>query len=669
MIKQKSSLTILLLCGLLLSSCAQTPRYAGVEQTVTYLASDELGGRLPGEPGNLMAQRFLKNALKQLDIPPAFEEYEHSYDRPIADVKLCSLSFGGRALSYPADLKLFGYTAEALSLEDVPLATADAVPDEPCILLTDDFAMQPPSSAVKAMIYRGENLDAIAQLTEDKKSAVMKLYVLPDTYDALVAAAQSGTPATLRIECAEKVARENNIVGKIEAPQEAREAVVLSAHFDHLGASPKGEIFHGAYDNASGVAAVLRIAQQLRDAQPSADLTRDIYIAFVNTEESGIHVSGGSRALATQLERAYDAVYDLNIDCLGAPGKPLSIMASRSAAPLALDASAFFEELGEPLTAASGTSDHTNFALGINFCTGFENINSLTDTLDSVDFASLERLALLVGRYASALAGGRTLPEVQAAQENNRAALYAEGIMPQFDQCLLLEIDGETRHIYSDSSGFCSTDSLLSRFELDLRGLVLRDDTRLYGAGDYEGMRGFAVSPFPLPEGERCPAGLTSAEHPNGQEQISTGSLPFSAVCRIDFLLDGEHALITTGSGITIDIYPDFSIRRYGLSDIAQAMAFEADLAFAEESPACGSYGAWSLYLEPALPTDGGAWQSVYGVLRDDEAQAAYLWGVYLPLRALPGFLPDDPAALQGRLDTLRVGEICNRICAAWGVQ
>ncbi|ODU55879.1 MAG: hypothetical protein ABT01_05180 [Clostridium sp. SCN 57-10] len=665
MINRKIALSALLLWVLLLSSCAQIPRYAGVEQTVTYLASDELAGRLPGEPGNLMAQRFLKNTLKQLDIPPAFEEYEHSYDRPIADVKLCSLSFGGRALSYPADLKLFGYTAEALSLEDTPLATADAVPDEPCILLTDDFAMQPPSSAVKAMIYPGANLDSIAQLTEDKKSAVMKLSVLPDTYEALVAAAQSGTPATLRIECEEKVARENNILGKIEAPQEAREAVVLSAHFDHLGASPKGEIFHGAYDNASGVAAVLRIAQQLRDAQPS-DLTRDIYIAFVNTEESGIHVSGGSRALATQLDRSYDAVYDLNIDCLGAPGKPLSIMASRGAAPLALDASAFFEELGEPLTAASGTSDHTNFALGVNFCTGFENINTLTDTLDGVDFASLERLALLVGRYASALACGRTLPEVQAAQENNRAALYAEGVMPQFDQCLLLEIDGQMRHIYSDSSGFCSTDSLLSRFGLDLSGLVLSDDTTLYGADDYEGTRGFSVSPFPLSEGERCATGLTSAEHPSGQEQICTGSLPFSAVCRIDFLLNEERVSIPTGDRRTYDAYPNFTIRRYMLSNIAQAMAFEADLAFAQESPACGSYGAWSLYLEPAMPMGSSVQQTVYGVLRDDEAQVAYLWSIGVPLRTLPGFPPDDHAALQNLLDTLRAGEICGRICAAW---
>lgn len=170
---------------------------------------------------------------------------------------------------------------------------------------------------------------------------------------------------------------------------------------------------------------------------------------------------------------------------------------------------------------------------------------------------------------------------------------------------------------------------------------------------------------FRCPRGNAAPQGLPRRSIRADKSKFPQ-DLPFSAVCRIDFLLDEERVSITTGDGRTYDAYPNFTIRRYMLSNIAQAMAFEADLAFAQESPACGSYGAWSLYLEPAMPMGSSVQQTVYGVLRDDEAQVAYLWSIGVPLRTLPGFPPDDHAALQNLLDTLRAGEICGRICAAW---
>lgn len=65
-------------------------------------------------------------------------------------------------------------------------------------------------------------------------------------------------------------------------------ALVLTAHYDHLGIR-SGEVFHGADDNASGVAAVLEIVRALRAAPPEHTLV----VALFDAEESGLQ---GARA-------------------------------------------------------------------------------------------------------------------------------------------------------------------------------------------------------------------------------------------------------------------------------------------------------------------------------------------------------------------------------------
>ena len=85
----------------------------------------------------------------------------------------------------------------------------------------------------------------------------------------------------------EKVAP--NVVGVL--PGTGPGYVVVGAHYDHLAPRKKGEdrIFNGADDNASGVAAVLEIAQAAgtRQKKPGATL---VFIAFT-AEERGLRGS------------------------------------------------------------------------------------------------------------------------------------------------------------------------------------------------------------------------------------------------------------------------------------------------------------------------------------------------------------------------------------------
>ena len=121
--------------------------------------------------------------------------------------------------------------------------------------------------------------------------------------------------ATLTQRSARKTAA--NVIGVIKGTNPS-EGVVYSAHWDHFGirdpqpgdAKDADRIFNGAYDNASGVAAVLEIAKAFAKAPQKP--ARAIYFAFVTAEESGLL---GSAFLAANPPVAIDKVVaNINID-------------------------------------------------------------------------------------------------------------------------------------------------------------------------------------------------------------------------------------------------------------------------------------------------------------------------------------------------------------------
>jgi Zn-dependent M28 family amino/carboxypeptidase len=97
-------------------------------------------------------------------------------------------------------------------------------------------------------------------------------------------------PGTLRIRYHAR-ARDlvsANVIGRIAGadPRLAREAVVISAHLDHLGVDGSGAIRNGAIDNASGIAQLLAIARALT-AQPRPP-RRTVILLATTGEELGL---------------------------------------------------------------------------------------------------------------------------------------------------------------------------------------------------------------------------------------------------------------------------------------------------------------------------------------------------------------------------------------------
>ncbi len=80
-----------------------------------------------------------------------------------------------------------------------------------------------------------------------------------------------------------------NLLGLINGTGGSNRALVLMAHYDHVGVRG-GQVYNGADDNASGVAALLSVAASLKRQAP----LHDVILALVDGEEGGL---SGSRAM------------------------------------------------------------------------------------------------------------------------------------------------------------------------------------------------------------------------------------------------------------------------------------------------------------------------------------------------------------------------------------
>ncbi|MFN3511409.1 MAG: M28 family peptidase [Phenylobacterium sp.] len=73
-----------------------------------------------------------------------------------------------------------------------------------------------------------------------------------------------------------------NLVAKVEGTGRSDRVQVITAHYDHLGVRD-GEVFNGADDNASGVAALLAVAEEFKRRPP----VHTTVFALLDAEEVG----------------------------------------------------------------------------------------------------------------------------------------------------------------------------------------------------------------------------------------------------------------------------------------------------------------------------------------------------------------------------------------------
>ncbi|TKC06259.1 M28 family peptidase [Pedobacter frigoris] len=90
-----------------------------------------------------------------------------------------------------------------------------------------------------------------------------------------------GYEQTFDFKSARETIKGKNLIGYIQGKSDS--IIVISAHYDHIGII-KGEIYNGADDNASGVAALLKFSTYFAKNQPNHTL---VFAAF-DAEEMGL---------------------------------------------------------------------------------------------------------------------------------------------------------------------------------------------------------------------------------------------------------------------------------------------------------------------------------------------------------------------------------------------
>jgi Zn-dependent M28 family amino/carboxypeptidase len=105
-----------------------------------------------------------------------------------------------------------------------------------------------------------------------------------------------------------------NLVAVIRGARTPDRFIVVTAHYDHIGVR-NGQVYNGADDNASGVAALLAIAEHFKK-KPTG---RSLVIAALDGEESGLQ---GARAFVSNSPVPKSAIaMNVNIDMIGRDAK------------------------------------------------------------------------------------------------------------------------------------------------------------------------------------------------------------------------------------------------------------------------------------------------------------------------------------------------------------
>jgi hypothetical protein len=96
-------------------------------------------------------------------------------------------------------------------------------------------------------------------------------------------------------------------------PDDKKDAIIYTAHFDHIGLDTKGRPNNGADDNASGTAALIEIARSFKPYREK--IKRSIIFLWTSGEELGL--MGSKYYTEKPLYPLSNTIADINLDMIG----------------------------------------------------------------------------------------------------------------------------------------------------------------------------------------------------------------------------------------------------------------------------------------------------------------------------------------------------------------
>ncbi|MEJ7593308.1 MAG: M28 family peptidase [Planctomycetaceae bacterium] len=320
-----------------------------VLETVSFLASDKMNGRdTPSKEldvaANFVAERFRKASLEGLGPGGSFFQTTELF-RTSAPISKAVMSVGT-----DKDIQLTVLTGISEVIKVSGVVHDDAAKDKPTagiekpmIVVMDELPLPPQAAdnpiaalvtyvrrtlplvrqSAKVVLVRVSDdsvlFDAAATLQQHPVSIPAQFepqcaIVLISKTQALEGEVSLEIPANIR-----QAVPVHNVVGVLRGsdPEAAKQAVIISAHLDHIGPAGRGDdkVNNGADDNASGVTGVVTLADAIcaLEERPQRSV---IFMTFWG-EEKGLL---GSKYFAEHpLWNLDDVVCNINLEMIGRP--------------------------------------------------------------------------------------------------------------------------------------------------------------------------------------------------------------------------------------------------------------------------------------------------------------------------------------------------------------
>lgn len=335
---------------------------------VAILASDAYEGREPGTPGGDRAEAYVLQAFADAGLKPGAPDGRWRQEVTLTEIEAkastASVTRGDRATALTGVVAIGPQPESRIAHAGLFYAggvEADAIASAPVRDKAVVMTLGPGRAAKMKALEKAGAAAAIflapatiseTDLRENLGRSTVRDGEAPPLLVAYVSEAQAGTllggqaaalakagtakdfrPAAVdgTLDLSATTARRRyttaNIVGMIPGKARPNEAVLLSAHWDHIGIC-RGEgapdrICNGAADNASGTAILIEVARALaRGPRPE----RSIYFVATTAEEKGL--IGADAYAAAVAETPLRIVANLNIDTTAIipTGTPVAIV-------------------------------------------------------------------------------------------------------------------------------------------------------------------------------------------------------------------------------------------------------------------------------------------------------------------------------------------------------
>ncbi|HRH39000.1 MAG TPA: M28 family peptidase, partial [Flavobacteriales bacterium] len=321
---------------------------------VRYLASDQLEGRESGTPGEKLAVDHVAARFMKLGLVPKGDSAQYvqafTFNAPPVLGSANVLQLGRRRFTvgkeyYPlafssngailGELVKAGYGIDAPELDRTDYNGVEVKGLVACLNISSPDGIHPHSKflayhdlrkraehavekgAVAVVFYNSDkDVEAPSEAFAAKTPGcgVPVVFVKGDVEDLMV----DGNPCVMTVTIDRPLRTAYNVVGMID--NGAPNVVVLGAHLDHLGYGDEGSlhrgepaIHNGADDNASGVAVLLELADELahNDKLRANDY---LFIAF-SGEEKGLY--GSNHWTKNPTVPISELNYMINMDMVG----------------------------------------------------------------------------------------------------------------------------------------------------------------------------------------------------------------------------------------------------------------------------------------------------------------------------------------------------------------